>query len=52
MNDGHADRLKKMWADPVPCGSAFVIGSGSGMTLLNDALAPVISFERTVEGHA
>src|ERR1700760_3527125 len=52
MHDGYADRLKKMRADAVPCGSAFVIRSGRWMALLNDALSPVISFQRTVESHA
>ena len=52
MNHGHADGLKKMRTDPVPRGSAFFVGTGGGVALLNDALAPVIAFERTVEGHA
>src|SRR6266568_4828237 len=50
--NGHADGIEKMRADAIPGGAAAVAGAGCGMALLNDALAPVVAFQWTVEGHA
>ena len=49
---GHADGIEEVCADAIPCRAAIVAGPRSGMALLNDALAPVVAFERAVEGQA
>ena len=49
--DGHAHGIEKLGADTVPCRAALIARPGGRMPLLNHALAPVVSFERTVEGH-
>src|SRR6185369_16805923 len=47
-NDGHSDRIEKACAHPIPVGEAILIGARCGMTLPDDAIAPLISAEREI----
>ena len=49
---GHANGIEKMRSDAIPGRAAIIAGARRGMTLLDDALAPVVAFQRAIERHA
>src|SRR5262249_19806224 len=50
--NGDTDRIHKMNTDPVPRRATLRIGAWSRLPLLNDAVSPIVAFERTVQRYS